>query len=133
VIVFRWLGHYWAWAGSNIGAMPACGLLALAIGAPVTYLLRDRIGRAFAAWFHKHHAPHLRAELAAMEQRLAGQAAARHVALIRKLDEHKAAMAEQVAPPVTHVTVNVPEGTAAATGRAVAAAVKQARQQGGIS
>jgi len=125
-LFFGWpAGAVWG----NVWAIPLCAI----VGGTGAFIFRDRIGRALAAWFHEHHAPHLRAELAAMEQRLAGQATARHVALIRKLDEHKAAMAEQVAPPVTHVTVNVPEGTAAATGRAVAAAVKQARQQGGIS
>lgn len=54
MIVLHWLARYWAWAGSNIGAMPACGLLALAVGGPVTYLLRDRIGRRLATWWHKH-------------------------------------------------------------------------------
>jgi len=54
----HWLRAYWEWAGSNIGAMPACGAIALGVGAPVTYLLRDRIGRRLAAWWAKHHGPH---------------------------------------------------------------------------
>jgi hypothetical protein len=45
---------YWDWAGSNIGAMPACGAIALAVGAPVTYLLRDRIGRGLRGWWQRH-------------------------------------------------------------------------------
>jgi hypothetical protein len=48
-----WLS-YWHWAGSNVGAMPLCGLLALAIGGPVTYLLRDRIGRGLRGWWQRH-------------------------------------------------------------------------------
>jgi hypothetical protein len=77
-MALHWLGRYWAWAGSNIGAMPACGLLALAVGGPATYLLRDRIGRRLAAWLHKHHQPHLSAELAAMEERIKAHIDARH-------------------------------------------------------
>jgi hypothetical protein len=81
----RWLAAYWAWAGSNIGAMPACGLLALAAGAPLTYLLRDRIGHTLAAWWHKHHRQHMAAELAAMEQRLKLHIDARHQELTERV------------------------------------------------
>jgi hypothetical protein len=28
VIVLHWLRIYWDWAGSNVGAMPACGIAA---------------------------------------------------------------------------------------------------------
>jgi hypothetical protein len=52
------IGHgllwYWDWAGSNIGAMPACGLLALLVGAPLTWLLRDRIGAGLSGWYRRH-------------------------------------------------------------------------------
>jgi hypothetical protein len=50
----HWLAAYWHWAGSNIGAEPACGLIALAVGGPVVYLLRDRIGKHLAGWWHRH-------------------------------------------------------------------------------
>lgn len=32
MIVFHLLLRYWDWAGSNVGAMPACGLVALVAG-----------------------------------------------------------------------------------------------------
>ena len=53
-----WLTHeawrYWQWAGSNVGAMPLCGVVAAAFG----YLLRDRIGTRLARWLDSHHGPH---------------------------------------------------------------------------
>jgi hypothetical protein len=71
----HWVSTYWDWAGSNIGAMPACGAIALGVGAPVTYLLRDQIGRRLAAWWAKHHGPH---------------AIAQHLEALRQHDAEKA-------------------------------------------
>ena len=39
----RW---YWDWAGSNIGAMPGCGIVATAVG----WLVR----KPALAWWHRH-------------------------------------------------------------------------------
>jgi hypothetical protein len=52
--VGRALAWYWNWAGSNIGAMPACGLVGLLTAGPLTWLLRDRIGHRLAGWWHRH-------------------------------------------------------------------------------
>jgi hypothetical protein len=46
VIVFHELRLYWDWAGSNIGAMPGCGLVAVL----VTVCFR----KPLAAWWRKH-------------------------------------------------------------------------------
>ena len=46
MIVFRELHLYWAWAGSNIGAMPACGALAIVSAACFQ--------KPLARWWHKH-------------------------------------------------------------------------------
>jgi hypothetical protein len=50
VVVLHLLGRYWAWAGSNVGAMPACGAVAFVFA----FVFRDRLGRAFSAWWHRH-------------------------------------------------------------------------------
>lgn len=84
------LARYWAWAGSNVGAMPACG----AIAAGFAFIFRDRLGRTLAAWWHKHHKQHLTAELDAMEQRLKAHIDARH----RELTERVAAPDRRKAP-----------------------------------
>jgi hypothetical protein len=47
----RW---YWEWAGSNIGAMPGCALAGVLVGAPLTWLFRDRIGRGLSGWWRRH-------------------------------------------------------------------------------
>ena len=53
-----WLLHelaaYWRWAGSNVGAMPACSIVAAVFG----ILGRNWIGRRLAKWWDKHHGPH---------------------------------------------------------------------------
>jgi hypothetical protein len=81
-VVGQGLLRYWNWAGSNIGAMPACGLLALAIGAPITYLLRDRIGHALKGWWQRHlgHAAELAElrEIASKAQRIAADTYRHH-------------------------------------------------------
>jgi hypothetical protein len=81
----HWLRAYWAWAGSNIGAMPACGAIALGIGAPLTYLLRERIGRALHGWWRRHlsHGAEL-AEIRAIAEKAHRIAADTHKALTGK-------------------------------------------------
>ena len=44
MIIAHLLLSYWDWAGSNVGAMPACGLVALGAG----YLFRKPLGRLAA-------------------------------------------------------------------------------------
>jgi hypothetical protein len=52
----RWLYEdFWCLIWPNAGAMPLCGIFGF-IGC---FLLRDRIGRRLAAWWHKHHTAHL--------------------------------------------------------------------------
>jgi len=79
----RWLSWYWDWAGSNIGAMPACGLLAagFAIGCR----------KPLARWWHKHFG--VRAELAEIRD---AAAAAHRIAA--DLFEHHAGHAHPCAP-----------------------------------
>ncbi len=47
-MIGHWLRAYWDWAGSNIGAMPGCGLVALAFTVafrkPVSRLWRWIVG-----------------------------------------------------------------------------------------
>lgn len=50
----HWLREYWGWAGSNIGAMPACGLIAVLSAA----VFRKPLAR----WWHRHFG--MKAELA---------------------------------------------------------------------
>lgn len=45
-MVTHWLRWYWDWAGSNVGAMPACGLFAV--------LSAVCFRRPAAAWWHRH-------------------------------------------------------------------------------
>lgn len=75
------LARYWSWAGSNVGAMPACGAVAFAFA----FIFRDRIGHALAAWWHKHHRQHIAAELQAMELRLKAHIDARHQELTERV------------------------------------------------
>src|ERR1700728_2029864 len=73
-LFFGWpQGAVWG----NVWAIPLCAV----VGGTGAFIFRDRIGHAIAAWWHRHHGPHLRAELDAMEQRLAEQARAHHTAL----------------------------------------------------
>jgi hypothetical protein len=52
--------------GGNLVAWVICG----ALGVGGAWLFRDKIGRNFARWFHKHHQPHLRRELDQLEERI---------------------------------------------------------------
>lgn len=67
--VLHWLGSYWGWAGSNVGAMPACA----AVGAAFAVLLRKPLVRLWrkhsgadaaeaahriAADLYRHHVGH---------------------------------------------------------------------------
>lgn len=64
-------------AGGNLVAWVLCG----AIGTAAAYLLRDLIGPRLARWWHRHHGGHQRAELAAIEKRLAARLDSQHEAL----------------------------------------------------
>lgn len=46
MIALHWLRLYWDWAGSNIGAMPGCGLVAVASAACFR--------KPLARWWHRH-------------------------------------------------------------------------------
>lgn len=46
MIAFHLLRQYWDWAGSNIGAMPACGIVAIAFAVCFR--------KPLARWWHKH-------------------------------------------------------------------------------
>lgn len=60
--VAAWLALYFGWpAGAVWGNVIAEPVIFLA-SAAVVWLLRDRIGRHLAAWWHKHHGPHAIAE-----------------------------------------------------------------------
>lgn len=50
--------------GNNLAWLESLAATAVAV-----YLFRDRLGRRAAAWWHRHHAPHIRAELAAALER----------------------------------------------------------------
>lgn len=78
MIVFHELRLYWAWAGSNIGAMPGCGLVALIAG----LIFR----RPLARLWHRVH----EAILAPVHTRL--DEIARHAIAARVIaaDTHKA-------------------------------------------
>lgn len=45
-MIGHWLRSYWDWAGSNIGAAPACGILAV--------LFAVCFQKPIAKWWHKH-------------------------------------------------------------------------------
>jgi len=46
MIVFHYLRLYWDWAGSNVGAMPGCGAVA------IVFAVCFR--KPIATWWHKH-------------------------------------------------------------------------------
>lgn len=89
------LWEYFGWPNGaiwgNVWAEPVCA--ALALGA--AFLFRDRIGRHLAAWWHKHHGVHLRAELEVMGSRLNAQAEARHQAIVKHLGKQSAHLVRQ--------------------------------------
>ena len=91
--VVHWLAWYWDWAGSNIGAMPGCGLVAVA----AALVFRRWLGRHLAAWWHRHHGPHAREDLAAMEDRLKAHMSAELGRIAANGGAHEA---RHVAPPV---------------------------------
>src|SRR5580698_3001382 len=82
------LWEYFGWPNGaiwgNVWAEPVC--VALAAGA--AFLFRDRIGGHLATWWHRLHGGHVRADLAAMERRLAGQAATLHEAASAQREKH---------------------------------------------
>jgi hypothetical protein len=78
VAVLHLLARYWDWAGSNVGAMPACGLVALTAG----LIFRKPLARLW----HRVHA----AILAPIHARLDGIAATAAAAHRIAADTHKA-------------------------------------------
>jgi hypothetical protein len=44
---------YWAQAGGNVLAVPACAVVAVALG----FVFRDQAGRRMARWWDRHHGP----------------------------------------------------------------------------
>jgi hypothetical protein len=75
--------RYWGWAGSNIGAMPGCGAVAVAFAACFR--------KPLARWWHKHFGA--KAELAEIR---AAAAAAHRIAA--DLFEHHTGHAHPCAP-----------------------------------
>lgn len=51
-MVGQWWTHYWHWAGSNIGALPAELVLTSAFSAAFALLFRKPIARA-VSWFRR--------------------------------------------------------------------------------
>lgn len=83
LLSLHWLRLYWNWAGSNIGAMPACGLLAVV--SAVCFR------RPLARWWRRHFG--MGAELAEIRD----MAAAAH-RIAADLFEHHAGHAHPSAP-----------------------------------
>jgi hypothetical protein len=83
VIIGHLLLRYWAWAGSNIGAMPGCGLVAVV--SAVCFR------KPLAAWWHKHFG--MKADLAEIRD---AAAAAHRIAA--DLFEHHTGQAHPDAP-----------------------------------
>lgn len=84
MILFHWLRLYWDWAGSNVGAMPACGLLATA------FVVCFR--KPIAAWWRKHFG----AQADLRDIRKAAEDARKIAA---DLFEHHVGHAHHLAPP----------------------------------
>lgn len=84
MIVFHWLRLYWDWAGSNIGAAPACGLLAI--------LFAVCCQKPISRWWHRHFG--VRNEI--REVRKIAEASQR---ISADLFEHHTGQAHPDAPP----------------------------------
>lgn len=78
------LRQYWEWAGSNIGAMPACGLIAV--------LSAACFRRPLARWWHRHFG--MKAEL----EEIRDIAASAH-RIAADLFERHAGRPHELAPP----------------------------------
>ena len=78
-----WPGHYWAWVGGNVGAMPLQALITVA----ATLLLRKHVAR----WWH-----HLVGERADLEDVKRMAEAAHRIAA--DLFEHQTGQAHSHAP-----------------------------------
>ncbi len=76
---------FFAWPAGGTWSNMIASIEWVAVAGVFMWLFRDRIGRRLAAWWHKHHEPHLiAAHLKALEQherdkldRVSGQLAAR--------------------------------------------------------
>ncbi len=69
---------FFAWPSGGTWSNMIASLEWVGIGAFAVWLFRDKIGPRLAGWWHEHHGEHVRAELAAMEQRLTDRADRRH-------------------------------------------------------
>jgi hypothetical protein len=85
------IASLWDAIWPNIAAEPLCIIFA----AVLAFIFRDRLGRHLAAWWHKHHGVHARADLAAMEKRLADAAEKRHLAIVKHLGKQSEHLVRQ--------------------------------------
>ncbi len=76
--LLSWLGSgfptfrsFFAWPAGGTWSNTLAWLEDLGIAASVAWYFRDHVGRSLAAWWHRHHAPHLQAQLDAHHDRIA--------------------------------------------------------------
>jgi hypothetical protein len=83
-VVFRWSLHFptfrlfFGWPAGGTWPNLIEQAEGVVLGAGMVWLFRDRVGKHLAGWWHKHHGSHVRADLAAMELRLAERLDASH-------------------------------------------------------